>query len=63
VTEAGAALRMHVEQVTDELALPRSSPLRDEEMSRLVVLVHSIRGVLDAAGVIPYPNPMGLARV
>jgi hypothetical protein len=63
VTEAGAALRTHVEQVTDQLALPRPSALGHEEMSRLVALVHSIRGLLDAAGVVPYPNPMGLERL
>jgi len=62
VTDAGAALRTHVEQVTDELALPRPCPLRDDDMERLVLLAHGIRRVIDAAEVIPYPNPMGLAR-
>jgi len=60
VTNAGARLRTHIEQVTDELALPRISPLDEGEMSRLVDLAHAVRRALDAASAIPYPNPMGV---
>ena len=62
LTEAGAALRRQVEHVTDELAMPRPSPLDEAEMERLVGLVGRLRRLVDAAGVIPYPNPMVLAR-
>lgn len=61
VTGAGIALRLHVEQVTDELALPRRSPLSESETERLVTLLHDVRSHIDAASAIPYPNPMGLA--
>lgn len=62
LTEAGVALRAQVESVTDQLAMPRPSPLDEAEMERLVALVGRLRAVVDDAGVIPYPNPMVLAR-
>ena len=62
LTGAGWELRTHIEATTDALALPSPSPLTDGELLRLVVLVDDVRGIIDAANLIPYPNPMVLAR-
>lgn len=58
--DAGRALRDQIEQTTDDLAAPRPSPLRDDELERLVALLSELRRHVDGAGLIPYPNPMGL---
>jgi hypothetical protein len=60
LSSAGAELRRSVEQLTDELAGPPYAALEDEE--QLVVLEglqQLVRSVM-AAGVIPFPNPIGL---
>jgi hypothetical protein len=60
ISSAGAELRRSVEQLTDELAGPPYATLEDEE--QVVVLEglqQLVRSVM-AAGVIPFPNPIGL---
>ncbi len=63
LTDAGVELRARVEAMTDALALPSPSPLSDVELERLVALLGDVRRVVDAAGGVPYPNPMGLAAL
>lgn len=62
LTAAGQALRTRIEETTDALALPSPSPLGDVEMERLVAQLQDIRRIVDEATMIPYPNPMVLAR-
>lgn len=60
LTERGAALHERVERRTDELALVPYGELRDDERDRLVeMLAPATRAVL-GAGLVPFPNPMGL---
>ena len=61
-TSAGRALRDHVEQRTDELALQLYRALSDEEVRRLLELAAAVARPIVTSETIPFPNPMGLPR-
>ena len=60
ITEAGIALHVAVEHLTDELA---TTPLRaiQSELAELAHILTPVVRALDTA-VIPYPNPMGVEQ-
>ncbi|WP_394934027.1 hypothetical protein [uncultured Ilumatobacter sp.] len=60
ITEAGAALHVAIEELTDRLA---TAPLRSIQ-SELAELTHILTPVVRALDgtVMPYPNPMGVER-
>ena len=63
LTDRGGRLRAHVEQRTDELAAAPYAALRPERRAQLVDLLVPVVGSIVEAGVIRYPNPMGLPEV
>jgi len=60
VTAAGREARAGVEALTDRLAAAPWDHLGAESTARLAALLAPLVERIDAAGVIPYPNPMGL---
>jgi hypothetical protein len=60
ISPAGLELRGRLEQVTDELAGAPFAALSSEEDAILLEGLRSIAGSVVAAGVIPFPNPIGL---
>ncbi|MCB1261426.1 MAG: hypothetical protein R2699_11415 [Acidimicrobiales bacterium] len=63
LTERGARLRAHVEQRTDELAAAPYAAIRPERRAQLLDLLVPVAGSIVEAGIIRYPNPMGLPEV
>jgi len=59
-TEAGRAMRQHIEDRTDELAAPPYGALGDEAMGHLITQLRRVSGPVMASGEVPLPNPMGL---
>jgi len=60
ITDRGRAVRHEVETVTDRLADAPFGGLDDAARGRLLDGLAPIATDVSAAGVIPYPNPMGL---
>lgn len=60
LTDAGAALHARVEERTDELALAPWSHLGDAETTDLERRLRPMAEAVVAAGIIRFPNPMGL---
>lgn len=60
LTERGAAVRLAVEQRTNQLAEPPWRHLGDTGCERLHALAFSLSDAIVSAGGIPIPNPMGL---
>jgi hypothetical protein len=61
LTEAGTAVRRRIEDDTDRLAAAPAEALGPELDRLLELAVPLCRAVFDA-GVVPLPNPMGVAR-
>jgi hypothetical protein len=62
LTDAGRDLKRHIEETTDQLALPALDILDDDEVERLFrALTPITRKVVDA-GDVPAATPMGLGR-
>ncbi|HEY3843713.1 MAG TPA: hypothetical protein VGL48_10730 [Acidimicrobiales bacterium] len=59
-TVAGRALHDSIETMTDVLAEPAYAELSDREVNRLYGAVRACAEQVQAAGLIPFPNPMGL---
>jgi hypothetical protein len=62
LTPGGTMARDAIEAQTDALALQPYTALGDADSERLLAALEPIARRLDAAGVIPYPNPVGLPR-
>ncbi|MBW3618925.1 MAG: hypothetical protein KY461_01660 [Actinobacteria bacterium] len=62
VTAAGGQLRAAVEARTDDLAGAPYALLADDERAELLTVLARPARAVAAAGVIPFPNPMGLPR-
>ena len=62
-TESGQALRRSVEAMTDDLAEQPLAALTDEEIGSLYRALHGCAVQLQASGVFPFPNPMGLPQL
>ena len=60
LTVDGAALRQRIEADTDRLAAEAYAGLADGARERLVADLTPLADAVAAAGVIPYPNPIGL---
>jgi hypothetical protein len=60
ISPAGAELRRWVEQLTDELAGRPYAVLEDEEQLAVLESLRPLVRSVAAAGVIPFPNPIGL---
>lgn len=62
LTDAGRALKQHIEDTTDRLALAVLDPLTDDEVETLFRTLTPIARAVVAAGDIPAATPMGLNR-
>jgi hypothetical protein len=62
-TERGQALHRSVEALTDNLAEAAFSALEDAEVAALHEALKSCAEQIQASGLIPFPNPMGLPRL
>jgi hypothetical protein len=62
-TEAGHRLRRSVESMTDALAEQPFAALSDEEVSSLYGIFFRCAALIQASGVFPFPNPMGLPEL
>jgi helix-turn-helix protein len=62
LTDAGRALKQHIEDATDALALSALEPLDDAEVEQLFRALTPITRTVVAAGDIPAGTPMGLNR-
>jgi hypothetical protein len=62
-TVAGAALHRRVEDLTDQLAEPAYADLRPAEVTALHDALHHCAAPIQAASLLPFPNPMGLPRL
>ena len=62
ITASGHALRDQVEAVTDTLAGELFDDLADDDPTELLRDLDVLVDQIDQAGVIPFPNPMGLPR-
>lgn len=60
LTEAGVALKTHIEQRTDELAERAYEVLSDPQAQRLHACVRPLARAVAASGDIPVPAPMGI---
>ncbi len=60
ITPAGRALRTDIEETTDRLAARPFAELRGEEATGAYEQLAAVSAAVAAAGVIPFPNPMGL---
>ncbi len=60
ITPAGRALRADIEETTDRLAALPFAELGEEEAVGAHEQLAAVSGTVAAAGVIPFPNPMGL---
>ena len=60
ITPAGRALRADIEETTDRLAALPFAGLGVEEAMGAYEQLAGVSGTVAAAGVIPFPNPMGL---
>ena len=64
LTDAGRRLRAHVEAVTDSLAMaPLTAALGEQGAEQMIDLLTPATIEVAASGVLPFPNPMGLAQV
>jgi hypothetical protein len=62
LTAAGAALRVRLEADTDRLAAGPYAVLTDDVRAALVTQLRPVAEAVIAAGLVPFPNPMGLTR-
>ncbi len=62
ITDAGRALREEIESTTDRLAGELLANVRPTDQDALLRDLDAIVDALERAGVIPFPNPMGLPR-
>lgn len=62
LTDAGAALKQHIEDTTDALALSALAALDDVEVEELFRALTPIARTVVAAGDVPAATPMGLSR-
>ncbi len=62
LTDAGRALKQHIEDCTDRLALRALDPLDDDEVEALFRTLTPITRKVVAAGDVPAGTPMGLGR-
>ncbi len=60
LTDAGRELRARIERRTDELALAPCQALGAQAAAALVAATRPISEAVIAAGVVPFPNPIGL---
>ena len=61
LTELGADLRDQIEAITDERAAESFNEALDEDdLARLDAVLTPLAEAVQASGVIPFPNPMGL---
>ncbi len=63
VTDAGRTLHGAVEELTDRLAEPAYASLSDGALQDLYGVLRACAGEIQAAGVYPFPNPVGLPRL
>lgn len=62
-TEVGRNVRAEVEEVTDKAAASPFDGLDDESRNDLLDALTPVAEDIAKSGIIPYPNPMGLARL
>lgn len=62
ITDQGRALKQHIEDETDALALPAFDALDDDEVEALFQALTPITRTVIAAGDLPAGTPMGLRR-
>ncbi|HVT41477.1 MAG TPA: hypothetical protein VHD39_00735 [Acidimicrobiales bacterium] len=62
-TDAGRTLHAEVEATTDRLAAPAYAGLSDAALEDLLGALAGCAAEVAAAGVLPFPNPMGLPDV
>jgi hypothetical protein len=62
-TDAGRTLHAEVEDLTDRLAEPAYTVLSDGALADLHGALRTCAMEVVAAGLVPFPNPMGLPRV
>ena len=62
-TEAGYQLRRSVEAMTDAMAEQPFAPLSDVEIASLYGVLFRCAALIQASGVFPFPNPMGLPEL
>ncbi|HWJ11747.1 MAG TPA: hypothetical protein VNS46_20370 [Nocardioides sp.] len=60
LTDEGRAVKVRVEQQTDDLAATALDPLSDDEVDELLRLLRPIAAAVVATGEIPAKSPMGL---
>ncbi|HEY6428728.1 MAG TPA: hypothetical protein VIX84_16015, partial [Acidimicrobiales bacterium] len=60
VTDAGRTLHASVETLTDDLAAPAYAALSDGALEDLYGALRACAADVQASGLYPYPNPMGL---
>ena len=64
LTELGADLRDQIEAITDERAAePFNEALDEDDLARLDAVLTPLAEAVQASGVIPFPNPMGLPEL
>ena len=64
LTELGADLRDQIEAITDERAAePFNEALDEDDLARLDAVLTPLAEAVQASGVIPFPNPMGLPQL
>lgn len=62
LTDAGAEARTRIEATTDRLATAPLRALGEPGLSRLLELTEMLTALVHEAGVVTYPNPIGLPR-
>ena len=62
LTPAGAQLRQAIEDTTDDLAAEPWTHLGPAGTARLAQLLEPLTARVVAAGIMPFPNPVGLPR-
>jgi hypothetical protein len=62
-TEAGHRLRQSVEAMTDAMAEQPFAPLSDAAIDALYGVLVRGAALIQASGVFPFPNPMGLPEL
>lgn len=60
ISAAGIELRQEIEHLTDELAGPAFAVLNRAELAALAAGLRSVARAVTDAGVLPFPNPIGL---
>lgn len=60
LTDEGRAVKVRVEQQTDDLAATALDPLSDDEVDEMLALLRPVAAAVVAAGEIPAKSPMGL---